>query len=280
MILKRKLLESYKLLIIIPLIITLLSLGILVTHGLEESVDLKGGSITELTLEKKMDQTELKTFIQEKLKIKEVNVISIKGNDATVQMGSDIQVDEFARALEGTAKIKSYRSVGPILGKEAMNQIYWAVGFAFLFMSITVLIVFRNLVPSLAVILAAACDIIIALGGMSLFKVPLSLASIGAILMLIGYSVDTDILLTTRVLKQRKGKITEREIGAIKTGLTMSASAIASMSALYLVTVFLIPEAEVLSNIAAVLIIGLSADILTTWLMNLGILRWYLEAKS
>lgn len=277
---KRKLLESYKLLIIIPLIITLLSLGILVTHGLEESVDLKGGSITELTLEKKMDQTELKTFIQEKLKIKEVNVISIKGNDATVQMGSDIQVDEFARALEGTAKIKSYRSVGPILGKEAMNQIYWAVGFAFLFMSITVLIVFRNLVPSLAVILAAACDIIIALGGMSLFKVPLSLASIGAILMLIGYSVDTDILLTTRVLKQRKGKITERAIGAIKTGLTMSASAIASMSALYLVTVFLIPEAEVLSNIAAVLIIGLSADILTTWLMNLGILRWYLEAKS
>lgn len=277
---KRKLLESYKLLIIIPLIITLLSLGILVTHGLEESVDLKGGSITELTLEKKMDQTELKTFIQEKLKIKEVNVISIKGNDATVQMGSDIQVDEFARALEGTAKIKSYRSVGPILGKEAMNQIYWAVGFAFLFMSITVLIVFRNLVPSLAVILAAACDIIIALGGMSLFKVPLSLASIGAILMLIGYSVDTDILLTIRVLKQRKGKITERAIGAIKTGLTMSASAIASMSALYLVTVFLIPEAEVLSNIAAVLIIGLSADILTTWLMNLGILRWYLEAKS
>ncbi|MEM4524904.1 MAG: protein translocase subunit SecF [Methanothermobacter sp.] len=277
---KRKLLESYKLLIIIPLIITLSSLGILLTHGLEESVDLKGGSIAELTLEKKMDQTELKAFIQEKLKIKDVNVISIKGYDATVQMGSDIQVDEFARALKGTAKIKSYRSVGPILGKEAMNQIYWAVGFAFLFMSITVLIVFRNLVPSLAVIMAAACDIIIALGGMSLFKVPLSLASIGAILMLIGYSVDTDILLTTRVLKQRKGKITERAIGAIKTGLTMSAAAIASMSALYIVTVFLIPEAEVLSNIAAVLIIGLSADILTTWFMNLGILRWYLEARS
>jgi len=278
--LKIKLPESYKLLIIIPLIITISSLGILLSHGLEESVDLKGGSIAELTLEKRMDQTELKTIIQEKLKIKDVNVVSMKGNEATVQMGSDIQVDEFTRALEGTAKVKSYRSVGPILGKEAMKQIYWAVGFAFLFMSITVLITFRNLIPSLAVIMAAASDIIIALGGMSLFKIPLSLASIGAILMLIGYSVDTDILLTTRLLKQRKGKITERAIGAIKTGLTMSGSAIASMSALYIVTVFIIPEAEVLSNIAAVLIIGLSADILTTWLMNLGILRWYLEAKS
>jgi len=278
--LKTKLLKSYKLLIIIPLIATLLSLGILLTHGLEESVDLKGGSIAELTLEKKMDQTELKAIIQEKLKIKDVNVISMKGNDATVQMGSDVQVNEFANALKGTAKIKSYRSVGPILGKEAMDQIYWAVGFAFLFMSITVLIVFRNLVPSFAVIMAAASDIIIALGGMSLFKVPLSLASIGAILMLIGYSVDTDILLTTKILKQRKGKITERAIGAMKTGLTMSVAAIASMSALYIVTVFIIPEAEVLSNIAAVLIIGLSADIITTWLMNLGILRWYLEARS
>ncbi|MGB4642338.1 MAG: protein translocase subunit SecF [Methanothermobacter tenebrarum] len=277
---KIKLPESYKLLIIIPLIITISSLGILLSHGLEESVDLKGGSIAELTLEKRMDQTELKTIIQEKLKIKDVNVVSMKGNEATVQMGSDIQVDEFTRALEGTAKVKSYRSVGPILGKEAMKQIYWAVGFAFLFMSITVLITFRNLIPSLAVIMAAASDIIIALGGMSLFKIPLSLASIGAILMLIGYSVDTDILLTTRLLKQRKGKITERAIGAIKTGLTMSGSAIASMSALYIVTVFIIPEAEVLSNIAAVLIIGLSADILTTWLMNLGILIWYLEAKS
>ncbi len=277
---KIKLPESYKLLIIIPLIITISSLGILLSHGLEESVDLKGGSIAELTLEKRMDQTELKTIIQEKLKIKDVNVVSMKGNEATVQMGSDIQVDEFTRALEGTAKVKSYRSVGPILGKEAMKQIYWTVGFAFLFMSITVLITFRNLIPSLAVIMVAASDIIIALGGMSLFKIPLSLASIGAILMLIGYSVDTDILLTTRLLKQRKGKITERAIGAIKTGLTMSGSAIASMSALYIVTVFIIPEAEVLSNIAAVLIIGLSADILTTWLMNLGILRWYLEAKS
>ena len=271
--------KSYKMLIIIPLLITLLAVSILIFQGLEESVDLKGGSIAELKLEKNMDQMELKSLIEEKLKIKDVNVISIKGEDATVQMGSEVQIDEFAKALEGTAEIKSYRSVGPLLSKEAMNQIYWAVGFAFLFMSITVFIVFRNLVPSLAVIMAALCDILIALGGMSVFRIPLSLASIGAILMLIGYSVDTDILLTTRVLKQKKGKITERAIGAMKTGITMSTAAIAAMSALYIVTVFIIPEAEVLSNIAAVLIIGLSADIITTWLMNFGILRWYLEAR-
>jgi preprotein translocase subunit SecF len=32
-----------------------------------------------------------------------------------------------------------------------------------------------------------------------------------------------------------------------------------------------------LGEIAAVLIIGLVADVVVTWLMNLGILRWYME---
>jgi preprotein translocase subunit SecF len=135
-------------------------------------------------------------------------------------------------------------------------------------------------VPSIAVILAAVSDIIISIAGMSLFGIPLSLASVGAILMLIGYSVDTDILLTTRLLKRKEGTVNERALDAMKTGLTMSISAIAAMTALYLVTIFIIPEAVVLSNIAAVLIIGLVADILVTWLMNLGILKWYLEGRS
>lgn len=47
----------------------------------------------------------------------------------------------------------------------------------------------------------------------------------------------------------------------MKTGMTMSITAIASMVVLYLVTIFLIPEATTLTNIAAVLMIGLVADI-------------------
>ena len=144
---------------------------------------------------------------------------------------------------------------------------------------ITVFIVFRNVVPSLAVIFAALSDIIIALGGMSLFGIPLSVASVGALLMLIGYSVDTDILLTTRVLKRREGTINERAINAMKTGFTMAAAAIGSMVALYLVVVLFIPYAQTLSLIASVLIIGLIADVLATWLMNLGILRLYMEGR-
>lgn len=272
-----QIIASYKPMIAIPVIITLLALAIIAFNGLNQGIDLKGGTITTITLEKPIDQSQLESLIKTGLNTNEVTINSFNSTRATITMGGATDVLKFKDIINGTATIESYRSIGPVLSAQALNQVYWALAIAFIFMSITVFIIFRNIVPSIAVILAALSDIIIAVGGMSLFGIPLSLASVGALLLLIGYSVDTDILLTTRVLKRREGTITERALDAMKTGLTMAAASIGSMVALYVVTIFFIPSAEVLSNIAAVLIIGLVADVLATWLMNLGILRWYME---
>lgn len=275
-----RILDSYKPLIIIPVIITLIALGIILSGGLQEGIDLKGGSIAILQLEQPVTNDQLATKIQNSTGV-QANLITVTTtgtNQSTVEItGSAADVVAVSSVLNGTATIQSFTSVGPLLSKQSLTQVYYALAFAFIFMSITVFIIFRNFVPSMAVILAAFCDIVIAIGGMSVFGIPLSLASVGALLMLIGYSVDTDILLTTRVLKRREGTINERAKDAMKTGFTMAAAAIGSMMALYLVVKFLMPYAQVLDQIAAVLIIGLIADVLATWLMNLGILRWYME---
>ena len=272
------LMESYKPLIAVPIIITIIALAILATNGLNESVDLKGGTITTLQLQKSINQDELKSLIESGLNTSDVTINSFNNNQATVTIGTEADATTFTNLMNGTATILSYRSVGAVLSSAALTQIIYTLIFAFLFMSVTVFIVFRNFVPSMAVILAALSDIIIAAGGMSLFGIPLSLASVGALLLLIGYSVDTDILLTTRVLKRREGTVTERAINAMKTGFTMAAAAIGSMVALYVIVLLFIPSAATLQNIAEVLIIGLVADVLATWLMNLGILRWYMES--
>ena len=277
-----KILDSYKPLIIIPVIITLIALAIIATGGLQEGIDLKGGSVAILQLEHPVSNDQLSTMIQNATGIQAefITVTTTGTNQSTVEIaGSAADVVDISGALSGTATIVSYRSVGPLLSKQSLTQVYYALGFAFLFMSITVFIIFRNFVPSMAVILAAFCDIVIAVGGMSIFGIPLSLASVGALLMLIGYSVDTDILLTTRVLKRREGTINERAKDAMTTGFTMAAAAIGSMVTLYLVVKFLMPYAQVLDQIAAVLVIGLIADVLATWLMNLGVLRWYMEGR-
>jgi len=280
-----KFMENYKLLIIIPVIITMLSLALVALNGVDEGIELKGGSIAVLKMGEPTSSISLENQIKDSLNnqgidVQEVSVVSNNNLDVTVQMGTEINSTVFANAIGNKAEVISYNSIGPVLGQEAMNQIYWAIGFAFLFMSITIFIIFREPVPSITVILAAGIDMVIAMAGMSLFNIPLSIASVGALLMVIGYSIDTNLLLTTRILKRREGTVVERAEGALKTGMTMSVTAMSSMIVLYVVTVVLIPEASVLSDIAAVLFFGLVGDILTTWFMNLGILRWYVEGRQ
>lgn len=274
-----KFLSSYKPLIAIPVIITVIALVLLATNGLTQGIDLRGGTNVVIDLQQDTSAQELQSIISNGIGNNQVEVTSIVNQKATVEIAGETDAVKLTNVLAGVGTIESLQSVGALLSERALTQVYYAIAFAFLFMAITVFIVFRELVPSIAVILAAFSDIVIALGGMSLFGIPLSVASVGAILMLIGYSVDTDILLTTRVLKRREGTINERAIDAMKTGFTMAAAAIASMITLYLVVIFFMPFAHTLSQIASVLIIGLVADVLATWLMNLGVLRLYMEAR-
>ncbi len=271
--------ESYKKLIIIPVIITLISLSLIAFNGIDEGIDLKGGTIAEI--ETNSSTVQIHSQLSNALGDDNINVMGSENNNRmTVEMGSNVNNSAFVSALGGEGRVVSFNSIGPVLSEEAMSQVYWALLFAFIFMAVTIFIVFREPVPSIAVILAALCDIIIALGGMSLFKIPLNIASVGALLMLIGYSVDTDILLTTRLLKRYDGDVGDRALGAMKTGLTMSLCAISAMIVLYVVTVVLMPAANTLLYISSVLIMGLCADIITTWCMNLGILRIYMERKE
>ena len=105
----------------------------------------------------------------------------------------------------------------------------------------------------------------------------ISSAGIVAFLMLIGYSVDTDILLTTRILKRHEGTLNERLSGAFKTGMTMTLTSLfAIVSALIVVKSFSV----ILTQIFTIISIGLVFDIFNTWVTNVSILKWYAEQKN
>ena len=268
--------KSHKPLIIIPIILMILSLAYLGIFGLNEGVDLKGGTLVTLELKEPMSEVDVTNTIRSGLGASEVET-SLSKNTATVTISGDVDQAQFQEKFSDKFNILSFKSVGALLSKAAMEQIAYALIFAFVFMAITVFYVFRDPVPSLAIILSAVCNISIAAGSMSMFGIPLSVASVGALLMLIGYGVDTDILLTTRLLKRSDGDLDDRAEGACRTGITLTISALASMIVLFIVVKIFIPSAQVLADISAVLIIGLISDLLSTWLMNLGILKWHME---
>ena len=90
--------------------------------------------------------------------------------------------------------------------------------------------------------------------------------------MLIGYSVDSNILLTTKVLK-RQGKLEEKMEGAFHTGFIMTSTTFCAILAMFIVS--LIANVPTLYSIAAVLLIGLVCDLIFTWGFNAGMLRIY-----
>ena len=71
-------------------------------------------------------------------------------------------------------------------------------------------------------------DIVVALGGMGLFGIPLGVASVGGLLMLLGFSIDTDMLSAVRILKRNDATPEIRAFSTFKTGLTMTFTAIIS----------------------------------------------------
>nr|EGQ40386.1 MAG: preprotein translocase subunit SecF [Candidatus Nanosalinarum sp. J07AB56] len=174
------------------------------------------------------------------------------------------------------AEVESFRSINASVSEEFFTQAGIAFGLAFSVMSVVIFVAFRDAIPSLAVVFAATADIVFALAGMALFGIPLTLGTLAALLMLIGYSVDTDIVLSTRVLKRERGSLKSRVWSSIKTGTTMSSGGIAGFLLLYLVSLALVGPSE-LSNIAAVMVIGLAADMPITWLGNAIVLKKYVN---
>lgn len=64
----------------------------------------------------------------------------------------------------------------------------------------------------------------------------------------------------------------DRIFDSIKTGLTMNVTTLAAVGISLLFT-----SSEVIAQIMTILLIGLLADIINTWIQNVAILRLYLE---
>lgn len=278
--------KNYKFFLLVPLIVLLMSVAILVNQynqtgeWFKRSIELKGGMLITINTEERLDIINIEDQLKSKFQPINVREIrSFEGYGTIIETSSEIEPDEILSELASlgiNTDDSSIESIGPSLGMAFWLQAQLAIIIAFIFMGIIVFVIFRTFVPSIAVIMSAMSDILITLAFMQVFGIELSLAGLAALLMLVGYSVDTDIMLTSRLLRESEEKTLADKIKrALKTGLTMTLTSIGALAALLLSAI-----SPVLSQIAMVLLIGLSFDIMNTWLMNSVILRWYCEKRG
>jgi preprotein translocase subunit SecF len=267
------------------LILSLLFVGFKVSSGtIPMSIDFKGGTL--MTVYGYSDAQGLESEINERfgfaVTASSVTDFSTGNTFLRVEIekpgGATLTGEEESRIKDLLVEKGvdrgdiTIQSVGPFLSDRFLREAAKAVLFAFGFMAAVVFLRFRTYVPSIAVVLSALSDIVVTVAVMILLGIELSLGTLVALLLLIGYSVDTDIMLTTRLLVKRTGTYTDRLAGAMMTGFTMTGTTLTAVFIFYFATSSLI-----LKEIASVLVIGLVIDFINTWVQNTGILQWYLE---
>ncbi len=271
--------KKWKLLMFITIAALLIASSFLVyntiTTGspIKRDIELTGGKLISMTLDSTPDTNKLSQ------QIPGATFKTVTGLKTTLLVETDVSANttEIVNKLKDLGISGEYdiKEIGPSLGEVFWKQAQIAFIAAFIIMAIVVFLLFRSFAPSMAVILACITDIVISMFGMTLLGIELSLPTLAALLMLIGYSVDTDIVLTTEMLKRKEESVEKRIKTAMKTGVTMTACAIAALVAMYFVS-----GSHVLQEMALVLIVGLLIDLPATWLTNTGILRWYLERQE
>jgi preprotein translocase subunit SecF len=281
--------RTYKKLLIIPAALILFSIIYLFFFSsangalFYKDISLTGG--TSVTIYDKISVEDAEFYFQDKLEdinIREVFDITTQEQKALIietttegELAKQI-IEDFIGYDLVEGENSDFQFTGSSLSESFYKQLLIAILIAFIFMAIVVFILFRSFVPSMAVIISAFADILMTLVLVDIVGIKMSTAGIIAFLMLIGYSVDTDIMLTTRILKRTEGTLNQRFYGALKTGLTMTLTSFFAMSiALVIVSSFSIT----LTQIFTILVIGLGFDILNTWITNVSILKWYAIKK-
>lgn len=288
--------EKYKILMIIPFILFALSIVsiafTMINYGdvVQKDVSLSGGISYDIRVDNwnSKTSTDVVSELMIKYSEKTYSVTDLKnfgeriGFSLMVDLDSS-QEEEFEEILNEVLKdnfnedysIASKSNMSGTIADDFFKTTFKFLIYAFLFMGAVVFLYFKKFAPSVSVILSSIFDIIITIGIFNLFQMKLSMAGVAAILMLVGYSVDTNILLTTKLIKEKPKNVQDGIYDAMKTGLKMTSTTIG-----VLVAVFFVSQAPAIKQIVTILLIGLIIDLMSTWFMNAGILKVYLLKKG
>ncbi|NIB99822.1 protein translocase subunit SecF [Halobacterium sp. R2-5] len=234
----------------------------------DPGIEFTGG--TELVVESNAPQSEITAAFDQPHD--SVRSIGTDGSRYLITFQSEAEQDLVGQANDAGFEVVQSQSTSATFGAGTQQLALMGVGIAFAGMSVVVFLLFRTFVPSIAVVLSAFSDIVVPVALMNLFGIELSLGTVAALLMLIGYSVDSDILLNNHVLR-RSGSFWESVHRAMRTGVTMTVTSIVTMIVMTVVSyVFGI---ELLTDIGLVLVFGLTTDLVNTYMLNVTLLRWY-----
>jgi len=226
-------------------LLTLASIFFIVTKGLNLGLDFTGGVSAELNYSQPVNQSAVSQAL-DKAGFKDAVVQTLGSNkDLIVRMPvqDDLKVDDLSNALtqavqlpNNTAVVHKVDAVGGQVGNELYLRSAGAVALALILMLVYVTIRFEFKL-AMGAVMSLFHDIIIIIGAFALFQWQFDLTVLAAVLAVIGFSLNDNIVVSDRI-RENFRKIrgaTPREIVDIALTETLRRTIHTSMTLLLVV---------------------------------------------
>lgn len=270
------------------ILISLVSLSF--RGGLNYGIDFVGGTEIVLKFMDKIEIAEIRTSLNQlnlgdvevqRFGSQENNQYLIRIEQTTTELeGLSAEVESYLRERFGEGSMETLRTemVGPKVGKDLQRKGILAVISAIIGMLIYITWRFE-LRFGVGAIIALIHDVIITLGVLALTNSEFNLATIAALLTVVGYSVNDTIVVSDRIREniRKLRRKTPEEIANISINETLSRTILTSATTLTVcITLFLL-GGPVIHVFALVMIVGFSIGTYSSIFVAIPILLFWKE---
>lgn len=252
----------------LSLIALLIGLGSIGLHkGFRMSIDFAGGSLVEIRLEKPVPLADVRAIISSAgfsgaevthFGARNEYLIKVKAVGNAAEVAENMKTALAASIQDQQIDIRRTETVGPKIGSELRNAMFWAIIYSLL--GIVVYVSWRfQFRFAIAAIIALIHDVMFTLGFFSVINLEISLAVIAAVLTIVGYSLNDTIVVFDRIRENIHSKRREA-YGQLVNGSineTLSRTIITSGTTLIVVVALVLFGGEVIKDFALTLLIGI-----------------------
>jgi len=252
--------------ILLSTILLLISIGALVTQGLNFGIDFTGGTLIEVGYPEAVDLEDVRSA----LSVSEFSQVQVQhfgtSRDVLIriapQAGKEsarLSEDVMAalRAQQAGVEMRRVEFVGPQVGEELTEQGGLAMIYALIGILIYIMVRFQwRFAPG--AVLSLVHDVVIIMGVFAFFQFDFDLTVLAALLAVIGYSLNDTIVVFDRIRenfrKMRKG--TPVEVINVSINQTLSRTLMTSLTTLLVLVALFIFGGEVIHAFSRALILG------------------------
>ncbi len=259
---------SRKIAIVFSTLMILISIGALVTRGLNFGLDFTGGTLIEVGYSQAVELPPIRVAL-EKTGFKDAVVQHFgTAKDVLVRIApqegqsANALGDEVLKVLNGISddeiKMRRQEFVGPQVGDELRDDGGLAMLIALGFILVYVMARFEYRF-ALGSIIALLHDVIITLGCFALFQWDFDLTVLAAVLAVIGYSLNDTIVVFDRIREnfRKLRKVTPVEVINRSLNQTISRTIMTSVTTLLVVAAMFVFGGELIHSFSLALMIGI-----------------------